>query len=65
MASVARDADGLWHPGVCGTGCRSPLTQRQVFERDGPVSATDLPERSEQYDECGQHALSRPVRKLG
>src|SRR6266852_6795168 len=34
------------------------LTQRQVLERDGPVSATDQPERSEQYDNRSQHALS-------
>jgi len=32
------------------------LTQRHVLERDDPVSATDQPERSEQYDKRGQHA---------
>jgi len=31
------------------------LPQRQVLERDGSVSATDQPERSEQYDKRGQH----------
>jgi hypothetical protein len=32
------------------------LTQRHIFERDGPVSATDQPERSEYHEKHGQHA---------
>jgi hypothetical protein len=32
------------------------LTQRHVFERDGPVSATDRTERSEHDEKHGQHA---------
>jgi hypothetical protein len=32
------------------------LTQRHVLERDGSVSATDQPERSEQDDKRDQHA---------
>jgi hypothetical protein len=32
------------------------LTRRHVFERDGPVSATDQRERSEHDEKHGQHA---------
>jgi hypothetical protein len=32
------------------------LTQRQVLEHDGSVSATDQPEGPEQYDQRGQYA---------
>jgi hypothetical protein len=32
------------------------LSQRQVLKCDGSVSATDQPERSEQYDKRGQDA---------
>jgi hypothetical protein len=32
------------------------LTQRHVFECDGPVSATDQPERSKHDEKHGQHA---------
>jgi hypothetical protein len=32
------------------------LTQRHVLERDGSVSATEQPERSEQNDKRGQPA---------
>ncbi len=32
------------------------LTQRQVLEHHGSVSATDQPERSEQYHKRGQYA---------
>ena len=34
------------------------LTQRQVLERHGPVSATEQPERSELYDNRSLHLLS-------
>src|SRR5439155_8992055 len=37
------------------------LTQRQVVERDGPVSATDQPERSEQYDNRSACAILSSV----
>jgi hypothetical protein len=32
------------------------LTQRHIFERDRPVSATDQPERSEHDEKHGKHA---------
>jgi len=34
------------------------LTQRQVLERHRPVSGTEQPERSEEYDNRGQHLPS-------
>jgi hypothetical protein len=34
------------------------LAECQVLKRDRPVSATDQGERSEHYDERGQHELS-------
>src|SRR5260370_5769506 len=38
------------------------LTQRQVLERDGPVSTTEQNERSKQSDERDQRALCcRPI----
>jgi hypothetical protein len=37
---------------------RQLLTQRHVLERDGSVSTTDQPERSEQNDKRGQHSPS-------
>ena len=37
---------------------RQLLAEGHVLKRDGAVSATDQPERSEQYDKRGQHAVS-------
>ena len=37
---------------------RQLLTEGHVLKRDGAVSVTDQPERSEQYDKRGQHASS-------
>jgi hypothetical protein len=47
-----------WRTADCTPKDGQLLTQCQVLERDGPVSATDQPERSEQYDNRSQHALS-------
>ena len=37
---------------------RQLLSQGQIFERDGAMSAGDQRERSEQYDERGRRELS-------
>jgi hypothetical protein len=47
-----------WSAVVIAPENRQLLTQRHVLERDGSVSTTEQPERSEQNDQRGQHAPS-------
>jgi len=50
MASVARDADGLWQSGACGTGCRTRIDRQRHAPR--------APDRISNAERLSRHSLT-------